>query len=74
MGVMENSMWILLSLHTRWRREKALSPSWASTETGFRIHPSSGTSSFLSASHRSILSKMVAQEMETVTVMLPPVS
>ena len=61
-----------LSRQTRWSRSKAVSPSVKESSVSGRITPSSGTKSALAALSWSRLSRMVAQEMETVQ--LPAVS
>ena len=54
MGDSEYSIWILFAFATRRSRSKTLSPSSRGTVTGFRIQPSSGTSSVLSGSSQSM--------------------
>ena len=68
MGVKLNSMGIFRSRHTRCSTSNTLSPGENVTVEAARMVPSAGISARLDSSHLSILSRMVAQEMEMVQV------
>ena len=61
-------MGIFRSRHTRCSTSNTLSPGENVTVEADRMVPSAGISARLDSSHLSILSRMVAQEMEMVQV------